>query len=55
VPVESPSVLSSLKSLKNKHLAEYSDQKTRAMTHLLNDGAMKREDYASYFIKNTNG
>ena len=45
----------SLKKLNNKHLGDFSDQKSRAMSNLLNDGQLKREDYAGYFIKNTNG
>lgn len=47
--------MQSLKKLNNKHLGDFSEKKSRAQSILLNDGKMKREDYASYFIKNTNG
>lgn len=53
--MESPSVLSSLKNLNNKHLDAYSEQKSRAMSNLIRDGSNKREEYAGYFLKNTTG
>ena len=38
VPIKDANVMNSLKKLNNKHLEDFSDQKTRAMSNLLNDG-----------------
>jgi hypothetical protein len=54
VAINQPDILPSLKNLKNKHLSDYSEQKTRALTNMLS-GSVHREDYSPYFIKNTSG